>query len=359
MLKEIAEQPEAILRTFDVHTEQDSLAAIADDLRRATKIVIAASGSSRHAGLAGEIMIEDLADIACDVEYASEYSYRRPRVSVGHVIMAITQSGETGDTLAALREAKARGARTIAIANVADSTIVREASASYLTYAGKEVAIPATKSFTAQLTALYLFSLQLASLRGAIPAEEIERRRELLREIPSAIAGALDSWNEQALAAAQANFGSKRFIFLGRGIHYAIAREGALKLKEISYAHAEAYPAGELRHGPQALIDASLPVVLLATRDRNDDGSALRYEKTLQIAREVKQRHGRLIAVANEGDHEMESIADHTMFVPAASEHLLPLLEVVPLQYFAYHVANLNGLDVDSPRNLVKSVLAG
>lgn len=358
MLKEIAEQPEAIRRTIEAHRGNDELAPVFDALRMAGKIVIAASGSSRHAGLAGEIMIEDLSDIACDVEYASEYCYRRPRVSTHQVIMVVTQSGETGDTLAAQREALARGARTIAIANVEDSSIVREATAAFLTYAGREVSIPATKSFTGQLAALYLFALKLAAIRQSLPPEEIERRLKLIEDVPDAIEASLDAWREQAFAAAQANFGAKQFIFLGRGIHYAIAREGALKLKEISYAHAEAYPAGELRHGPQALVDASLPVVLIATRDRNDDGSTLRYEKTVMIAREVKQRKGRVIAVANDGDQEMASIADHVMYVPPASEHLLPLLEVVPLQYFAYQVANLNGLDVDKPRNLVKAVLA-
>ncbi|MEO8724745.1 MAG: SIS domain-containing protein [Acidobacteriaceae bacterium] len=357
MLKEIAEQPDAIRRTIEAHLSGQALAPVFDALRMATKLVIAASGSSRHAGLAGEIMIEDLSDIACDVEYSSEYSYRRPRVSTHYVIMVITQSGETADTLAALREATSRGARTIAIANVEHSTIVREATAEYLTYAGVEVAIPATKSFTAQLAALHSFALRLATIRKSLPAEEIARRLALLTEVPRAIEGSLAAWEEQAKAAALANFGAKQFIFLGRGIHYAIAREGALKLKEISYAHAEAYPAGELRHGPQALIDSSLPVVLIATRDRNDDGSVLRYEKTLAIAREIKERKGRLIVVANEGDEEIASIADHVMSVPEASEHLLPLLEVVPLQYFAYHIAHLNGLDVDKPRSLVKAVL--
>jgi glucosamine--fructose-6-phosphate aminotransferase (isomerizing) len=357
MLKEIAEQPEAIRRTIDAHLSGRELAPVLDALQTAVKIVIAASGSSRHAGLAGELMIEDLCDIACDVEYASEYSYRRPRVSTHYVIMVITQSGETADTLAALREANSRGARTIAIANVENSTIAREATAEFLTYAGEEIAIPATKSFTAQLAGLHVFALRLAAIRKSLPQDEIERRLALIEEVPPTIERCLSSWNEQALSAAQANFGAKQFIFLGRGIHYAIAREGALKLKEISYAHAEAYPAGELRHGPQALVDAFLPVVLIATRDRNDDGSVLRYEKTLMIAREVKQRQGRLIAIANEGDDEIASIADFVMYVPEASEHLLPLLEVVPLQYFAYHVANLNGLNVDRPRNLVKAVL--
>ncbi|HEY0565496.1 MAG TPA: SIS domain-containing protein, partial [Terriglobales bacterium] len=239
MLKEIAEQPEAIRRTLEQHRSDHQLDAVLPALKSATKIVVAASGSSRHAGLAGEIMLEDLSDIACDVEYASEYSYRRPRVSTTHVIMVITQSGETGDTLLAMREALARGAKTVAIANVENSTIARESTAAIITNAGKEVAIPATKSFTTQLTALYLFALKLARLRGALPEDEIVRRLADIEDIPRKIQENLQDANAQALAAAQANFGSRDFVFLGRGIHYAIAREGALKLKEVSLVHAE------------------------------------------------------------------------------------------------------------------------
>jgi glucosamine--fructose-6-phosphate aminotransferase (isomerizing) len=357
MAREIAEQPEAIRKTIAAHASGAELQNVFDALRMATKIVIAASGSSRHAGLAGEIMIEDLADVACDVEYSSEYIYRRPRVSLHHVIMVITQSGETADTQLAQREALSRGARTIAISNVEASTIAREASAEYLTYAGTELAVPATKSFTAQLAALYVFALRLAAIRRSLPEDEIERRLRLADAVPRAIENSLDSWYGEALTAAQATFSARQFVFLGRGIHNAIAREGALKLKETSYVHAEAYPAGEFRHGPQALVEQDLPVVLLATRDRNDDGSVLRYEKSLLIAREIKQRGGRLIIVANDGDDEVATIADHVMHVPEVPEHLLPMVEVVPLQYFAYHVATLNGFDVDKPRNLSKAVL--
>ena len=357
MAKEIAEQPQALERTINSLTSGDPLAEVFDALRMATKIVIAASGSSRHAGLAGEIMIEDLADIACDVEYASEYIYRRPRMSLHHVIMVITQSGETADTLLAEREAMSRGARTIAIANVENSSIAREASAEFLTRAGREVAVPATKSFTCQLIALYLFALRLASIRRALPEDEVERRLELARHLPHAIERCLHTWDAQALLAAQAQFSAKQFVFLGRGIHYAVAREGALKLKETSYVHAEAYPAGEFRHGPQALIDDALPLVLLATRDRNDDSSVLRYEKTLSVAREIHHRGGHIIAVANEGDQEIAELAEYVLEVPEASEHLLPIVEVVPLQYLAYHISTLNGYNVDQPRNLSKAVL--
>ena len=358
MQKEIAEQPEAIRRTIEAHTADDALESLFDALRMATKIVIAASGSSRNAGLAGEIMIEDLADVACDVEYASEYIYRRPRMSLHHVIMVITQSGETADTMLAQREALSRGARTIAIANVEQSSIARDASAEFLTYAGREVAVPATKSFTAQLTALYLFSLRLSSIRRALPEEEIARRLELVTHLPHVIERCLPTWNAQALRAAEAHFTGKQFVYLGRGIHYAIAREGALKVKESSYVHAEAYPVGEFRHGPQALVDPDLPVVVLATRDRNDDASVMRYEKTLKVAGEIQARGGPVIAIVNEGDVEIRNIAQHVIEVPEVSEHLLPIIEVIPLQYFAYHVATLNGHDVDKPRNLSKAVLA-
>lgn len=358
MLKEIYEQPDAIRHTIDKHRTDYDLDTVASALRAATKIVIAASGSSRHAGLAGEIMIEDLADLACDVEYASEYCYRRPRLSTNHIVLVITQSGETGDTLLAQREALARGAKTVAVSNVENATIAREATAEFLTCAGAEIAIPATKSFTAQLTAMYLFALKLARMRNALPSREIDRQLAELDDIPHKLEASLDLCKQQALEAARASHDAKHFIFLGRGIHYAIAREGALKLKEISLLYAEGLPAGEFRHGPTALVDASLPIVLIATRDHNDEGSTLRYQKTLEIAQEIKSRKGRVIAVANQGDLDITAIADHVMYVPHASEHLLPILEVVPLQFFAYHIATLNGLDVDKPRNLVKSVVS-
>lgn len=357
MLKEIYEQPDAIERTIAHHLSNDGLASIHEDLKHATKIIIAASGSSRHAGLAGEIIIEDIAEIPTDVEYSSEYCYRRPRVSVGYIVVAITQSGETGDTIAAQREAIARGAKTIAIANVEGSTIAREAAAQFLTYAGKEVSIPATKSFTSQLTALYLFAIKLAELRGVLTPEQIEAKLAALQHVPGKIRRYLRQWQEATLPAAKMVHGADRYFYLGRGVHYPIAREGALKLKEISYAHAEGYPAGELRHGPTALVDSSLPVVLLATRDPNDEASSLRYEKTLAIASEVKAKSAPVIAVATEGDEEIGKIADHVLYVPETPELLLPIVEVVPLQFLAYHIATLNGLDVDKPRNLVKAVL--
>lgn len=357
MLKEIYEQPDAIERTVAHHLGTNDLSEIEPDLKHATKIIIAASGSSRHAGLAGEIILEDIAEIPTDVEYSSEYCYRRPRVSVGYVVVAITQSGETGDTIAAQREAQARGAKTIAIANVENSTIAREATAEFLTYAGKEVAIPATKSFTAQLTALYLFAVKLAQLRGTQSPDEVKRRLAELAAVPDKIRAGLDRWKAVTLDAAKLVCGASRYFYLGRGVHYPIAREGALKLKEISYVHAEGYPAGELRHGPTALVDPSLPVVILATRDRNDEASTLRYEKTIQIAKEVKEKRAPIIAVVTEGDRELAGVADHLLEIPQTPELLLPIVEVVPLQLLAFHIATLNGLNVDKPRNLVKAVL--
>jgi glucosamine--fructose-6-phosphate aminotransferase (isomerizing) len=362
MLKEIHEQPQAILDTLAQHLEGDNvfpgeLHPIENALQTFRKIIIAASGTSRHAGLAGEIMIEDLSGIPVDVEYSSEYCYRSTHAGTDPIIMVITQSGETADTIAAQREALARGAKTVAIANVPGSTITREASASLLTAAGKEHAVPATKSFTTQLTVLYLFALFLARKQGRMTSEVMRSYLNRLRELPGAMRNALQQWNEGALECARQFHKAPTFLYLGRSVHYAIAREGALKLKEISYAHAEGYPVGEIKHGPSALVDDKLPVVVLATCDFNDPDSVLRYRKTLNLMADLKTQGGKLVAVATEGDSEVHSVADRVMFVPKAPELLLPLLEVVPLQLFAYHVAVLNGCSVDRPRNLSKAVV--
>lgn len=362
MLREIYEQPEAIRETIQRNVAgNDILPAALERMEGALgsfkKIIIAASGSSRNAGLAGEIMIEDLADVPVDVEYASEYCYRSTQAGAEPIVVAITQSGETADTIAAQREALRRGAKTIAIANVADSTIASEASASLLTWAGTERAVPATKSFTAQLTLLYLLGLYLAQRRDRLAPDAIRKSLGRLREVPDNMRKALPTWDAQAAGAARSFQHAKSFLFLGRGIHYAIAREGALKLKEISYVNAEGLPAGELRHGPNALVDENLLVVAMATRDASDPGSDLRYQKTLGVLEYVKSRSGKAIALANEGDREILSLSDRVLFVPPAPELLLPILEVVPLQLFAYHFAVLNGCDVDHPRNLVKAVI--
>jgi glutamine---fructose-6-phosphate transaminase (isomerizing) len=362
MLREIYEQPEAIAKTIAKHLKDDvifpgELQPIESALLTFSKLIIAASGSSRHAGLAGEIMIEDLSGVAVDVEYASEYCYRSTHAAVDPIVMVITQSGETADTIAAQREALTRGVKTIAISNVSPATIVREAGAALITGAGPELAIPATKSFTTQVTILYLMALFLARRRGRMTSEVTRSYLQRLQRLPDAIEQNLRTWDGLADQFGQAHFHAEKFLYLGRGVHYSIAREGALKLKEISYAHAEGYPAGELKHGPNALVDENLPVVVLATCDHTDPDSVLRYRRTLDVMKEVKSRRGPLVTVATEGDREVASIADDVFYVPAAPELLLPIVEVIPLQLFAYHVAVKKGYDVDHPRNLVKAVV--
>jgi len=362
MLREIYEQPHSIRETIRENVQRDiifpaALQPIENALFAFKKIIIAASGSSRHAGLAGEIMMEDLAGVAVDVEYSSEYCYRSTHAGADPIVVVITQSGETADTIAAQREALNRGAKTVAISNVAEATIAREASASLLTFAGPEKAVPATKSFTSQLTLLYLFALFLARKRGRTTSEVIRTHLRALEEVWGGIEKFLPLWDAAALESARHFQHARAFLFLGRGVHYAIAREGALKLKEISYVQAEGLPAGELRHGPNALVDEKLLVVVLATRDAADPDSLLRYQKTLAILEYVKGRGGKSIAVATEGDREISSLSTHTIFVPEAPELLVPILEVVPLQLFAYRFAVLNGCDVDHPRNLVKAVV--
>jgi len=362
MLREIYQQPETIRETIRRNVEgdvlfPDMLQPIEHALLAFKKIIIAASGSSRHAGLVGEIMMEDLAGVAVDVEYSSEYCYRSTHAGADPIVMVITQSGETADTIAAQREAAYRGAKTVAISNVAESTIVREASAALHTHAGLEKAVPATKSFTAQLTVLYLFALFLARKRGRMTSEVTRVHLNRLGEISAVIEKSLAAWDTQTLAIAKVHKAAKAFLFLGRGVHYAIAREGALKLKEASYVHAEGMPTGELRHGPLALVDEQLPVVVLATRDLRDPDSVLRYQKTLSVLEYVNARGGQPVVVASEGDKVIGKLAEHIITVPPAVELLLPLLEAVTLQLFSYHFAVLNGANVDSPRNLTKAVL--
>lgn len=362
MLREIYEQPQAIRETILRNIDGDTifpatLKPLESALLAFKKIIIAASGSSRHAGLAGEIMMEDLAGVAVDVEYSSEYSFRSTHAASDPIVILITQSGETADTIAAQREALNRGAETVAISNVSESTIVREATVALHTYAGLEKAIPATKSFTAQLTILYLFSLFLARRRGRMTSEVIRTHLRDLADVPHKIEQSLASWDAAAAGCARLHKDAKNFLFLGRGVHYAIAREGALKLKEISYVQAEGLPAGELRHGPNALVDDKLAVVVIATRDASDPDSVLRYQKTLNILEYVKSRGGKAIAIAIDGDADIAKHADRVLSVPATPELLLPILEAVPLQLFAYHYAILNGCDVDNPRNLVKAVV--
>jgi glutamine---fructose-6-phosphate transaminase (isomerizing) len=362
MLREIYQQPQAIANTIALHLKDDilfpgELHAIESALLTFEKLIIAASGSSRHAGLAGEIMIEDLSGVAVDVEYASEYCYRSTHAAVDPIVMVVTQSGETADTIAAQREALTRGVKTIAVSNVAEATIPREASAALITGAGPELAVPATKSFTTQVTVLYLMALFLARRRGRMTSEVTRSYLQRLQRLPDAIEKNLLTWDDLAEQFGQKHFRAEKFLYLGRGVHYAIAREGALKLKETSYAHAEGYPAGELKHGPNALVDEHLPVVVLATCDKRDPDSVLRYQRTLDVMKEVKSRRGRLVAVASEGNPEVAGVADDVFYVPPAPELLLPIVEVIPLQLFAYHVATKKGYNVDHPRNLVKAVV--
>src|SRR5437899_10774726 len=362
MRREIYEQPQAIAKTVEKHLKDDIIfpghfQAIEGALLTFEKLIIAASGSSRHAGLAGEIMIEDLSGVAVDVEYASEYCYRSTHAAVDPIVMVITQSGETADTIAAQREALTRGVKTIAISNVPETTIVREAGAALISGAGPELSVPATKSFTTQVTILYLMALFLARRRGRMTSEVTRSYLQRLMQLPQAIEEKLRAWDDLAEEFSAEHFQAEKFLYLGRGVHYAIAREGALKLKEISYAHAEGYPAGELKHGHNALVDENLPVVVLATCDHSDPDSLLTYRRTLEVMKEVRSRRGQLVTLATEGDQEVATIADRVFYVPAAPELLLPILEVIPLQLFAYYVAVKKGYDVDHPRNLVKAVV--
>jgi glucosamine--fructose-6-phosphate aminotransferase (isomerizing) len=362
MLQEIYEQPEALTATIARYAQAGSLNAesfpkIADILRGRQRLVIAASGSSRHAGLAGEIMLEDCAGLAVDVEYASEYSYRSTHTLHDPGLLVISQSGETADTLAALREARTRGLATMAITNNPESTVAREADASLPTIAGRELAIPATKSFTTQLCVLYLLALYVARLGGRMTAQTVAAHLEHLEHLPALLAASLEEWEALVHEIAEKTRSARGFLYLGRAIHYAIAREGALKLKESAYIQAEGYPAGELKHGPNALVSPDAPLVVLATRDDDDPDSVLRYQKTLQLMRDMQAQGATIISISTEGDEEAHKLSNYSVAVPAVSEFLLPLLEVVPLQLFAYFTAVLHGVNVDKPRNLVKAVV--
>jgi glutamine---fructose-6-phosphate transaminase (isomerizing) len=362
MLKEIYEQPRAVRDTALGRVSQDTGHIFLDQMeiteaefRAAGKINIIACGTSWHAGQAGKFMIESLARLPVEVDYASEWRYRNPIVDPNTLTLVISQSGETADTIAAQREAKAKGSKTLAICNVVGSMITREAAGTIYTHAGPEIGVASTKAFTGQLTALYIFAMYLAQIRGVMTTEQARAAMLELTRIPGKLENIL-THDEACEELAKRYQKVHDFLFLGRGIHYPIALEGALKLKEISYIHAEGYPAGEMKHGPNALIDENLPVVVIATRDVNNPGSVLRYEKTISNLKEVKARSGVVIALATEGDEEIKESADHVLHVPAAPEELSPILEIVPLQLLAYHIAVRRGCDVDQPRNLAKSV---
>jgi glucosamine--fructose-6-phosphate aminotransferase (isomerizing) len=363
MLKEIWEQPRAIADTTLGRVSLDSGKVFLgemeigdEDLARATSINIAACGTSWHSALTGKYMIERLARLPVDVDYASEYRYRAPIANPHALGLLITQSGETADTLAAQREMKSLGSKTVAICNVVGAMVAREAHGSIYTHAGPEIGVASTKAFTSQLTALFLLALKLGQLRGQLDKAQSVQLIEELSRIPAKIEEVLRSRSTQCEQLAKDFSTVRDFLYLGRGIHFPIALEGALKLKEISYIHAEGYPAGEMKHGPNALIDETLPVVVLATRDQADPASKLRYEKTLSNIQEVTARSGRVIAVATEGDEIISGLVEHVIHIPPTPELLAPLIEIVPLQLLAYYIAVRRGCDVDQPRNLAKSV---
>ena len=362
MLKEIYEQPRTVRDTMLGRISQDTGAIFLDEMqvgnaefKALKKINIAACGTSWHAGLAGKFMIENLARVPVEVDYASEWRYRDPILGPDTMTLLISQSGETADTIAAQREAKSKGSKTLAICNVVGSMITREAVGTVYTHAGPEIGVASTKAFTGQLTALYLFALYLAQVRGAMTREQAKAAVQELMRIPGKLETILS--HDAALESLGKDLHwATDFLFLGRGVHFPIALEGALKLKEISYIHAEGYPAGEMKHGPNALIDEKLPVVVLATRDESSEASRVIYEKTLSNIQEVKAREGIVVAIATEGDREIRKSADHVIEIPSCQEVLSPILEIVPLQLLAYHIGVRRGCDVDQPRNLAKSV---
>jgi glucosamine--fructose-6-phosphate aminotransferase (isomerizing) len=364
MLKEIFEQPRAVRDTLLGRVGQESGRIFLDEMdisprqfREFTSVKIIACGTSWHAALAGKFMIERLARIPVEVDYGSEFRYRDPILGPDTLTVVISQSGETADTLAAQREARQKGSKSLAICNVVGSMITREAAGTLLTHAGPEIGVASTKAFTGQLAALFLLAMYLGQVREELGEAESQRLVSELLLIPGKLEAVLsyDGAHYEELVRVLSR--ATDFLYLGRGIHFPMALEGALKLKEISYIHAEGYPAGEMKHGPNALIDEKLPVVVLATRDPDNEESRIRYEKTLSNIQEVKARSGIVIAVCcNQDEEEVRKLADYVIPIPSTSELLLPLLEIVPLQLLAYHIAVRLGCDVDQPRNLAKSV---
>jgi len=362
MQKEIFEQPRAVRDTLLGRISQETGKVFLDEMditeeefRNFREVKIVACGTSWHAALAGKFMIERLAQIPVEVDYGSEFRYRDPIINKNTLVIAISQSGETADTLAAQREARLKGAKILAICNVVGSMLTREANGTIYTHAGPEIGVASTKAFTGQLTALVLTALYLAQVRGKLTPALAQTMMQELTRIPHKIETILQR-DPDVEELAKKFFRHSDFLYLGRGIHYPIALEGALKLKEISYIHAEGYPAGEMKHGPNALIDENLPVVVIATRDEADAASMTRYEKTVSNLQEVKARDGIVITVVTEGDRLARGSSDHAIEIPTAPELLSPILEIVPLQLLAYHIAVRRGCDVDQPRNLAKSV---
>jgi glucosamine--fructose-6-phosphate aminotransferase (isomerizing) len=355
MLKEIFEQPRSITDTFRGRIAADlsemrlgGLLEIMPQLEKAKRILIIACGTSWHAGLVGEYLIEEFARIPVEVEYGSEFRYRNPIVYKDDIVIAISQSGETADTLAAIAIAKEAGATVLGICNVVGSSIPRETHAGVYTHAGPEIGVASTKAFTAQVTILTMMALILGNNKGTITNAEYLSLIKELTDIPKKIEEILKS-NKLYKKIAELYKSAGNFIYLGRGYLFPVALEGALKLKEISYIHAEGYPAAEMKHGPIALIDEKMPVVIIATKDKS-------YDKIVSNIQEVKARNGIVIAVISQGDEIIKNMADHVIEIPMTHEALAPLLTVIPLQLLSYHIAVMRGCNVDQPRNLAKSV---
>jgi glucosamine--fructose-6-phosphate aminotransferase (isomerizing) len=356
MLKEIYEQPKSIRDTMRGRLLVDEgiirMAGVWDHQEKflnAKRILIVACGTSYHAGLVGEYLIEDLARIPVEVEYASEFRYRNPIIKKNDIVIAISQSGETADTLAALKLAKEKGAFIYGINNVVGSSIARITDAGSYTHAGPEIGVASTKAFTAQLTILSLIAIKLGKHNGNLSAERFNALTHELDSIPELVQETLDTTAEQVIQISEKFKESANALYLGRGYNYPSALEGALKLKEISYIHAEGYPAAEMKHGPIALIDENMPVVIIATKTGH-------YEKVVSNAQEIKARKGKIIAIVNKGDEEVRNIADHVIEIPNSSEEFSPILAAIPLQLLSYYVAVKLGKNVDQPRNLAKSV---
>ncbi|HEV3219259.1 MAG TPA: glutamine--fructose-6-phosphate transaminase (isomerizing) [Candidatus Acidoferrales bacterium] len=366
MLKEIFEQPRAIRDTISKRISLDSGKVLLDpmnisesEFRNFTGVKILGCGASWHAGLAGKFMIERLARIPVEVDYADEFRYRDPIVGKNALCICISQSGETADTIGALREANRKGAKTLAICNVPGSTMTREATGAVVTDAGPEISVATTKAFTAELAVLALIALYLGQVHERITADRARAHMQELMRIPMKMETILESEGTGIYDELARHLGMySDFLYLGRGIHFPIALEGALNLKEISYIHSEGYPAGEMKHGPNALIDNKLPVVFVATRDENDPESLIRYEKTVSNIQEVKARDGIVMTIATEGDQLARAASDYMIEVPMSPDLFSPMVEVIPLQLLAYHIAVRLGRDVDQPRNLAKSVTA-
>lgn len=355
MLKEIFEQPQAILDTYrgrlDVNKGNIKMSGIEDNIEKflnAQKITIVACGTSWHAGLVAEYIFEDLARIPVEVEYASEFRYRNPIITNKDVVIAISQSGETADTLAAIKLAKANGAFVFGVCNVVGASISRETHAGAYTHAGPEIGVASTKAFTTQITVLSMLALRLARSKGTLSASDYKQHLVALETIPSKIKIALKS-DDLVKEIAENYKNAANFLYLGRGFNFPVALEGALKLKEISYIHAEGYPAAEMKHGPIALIDENMPIVVIATKYGH-------YEKIVSNVQEIKSRKGKIIGIVTEGDTEVKALADHVIEIPETLEFLSPLITTIPLQLLSYHIAVMLDKNVDQPRNLAKSV---